>query len=153
MKKVVKTSIIIDVYSLIKEAKYTKMSEDDKISIWKIFKVIKPIGEAFNKDLEDARKEFLPYDSFMEDWEKARQYEIAKEKKETYDKMSDEDYKKFIGELVKYNGLINKAIIELLKKEVELEYEPISSDGFDQLRLSNDWTLNQGDLIESLVCE
>lgn len=152
MKKV-KVGAIVNVYDIIKDAKFTKMDDSDKINIWKILKVIKPIWEAFNKDLQDAREKFVPYDTFMEDYSKAQAYEIAKTKKESYDKMTDDEYKKFIGELVKYNNLVGKAIEEMANKEIELDVEPISSEAFDQLKLSNDWTFNQSCTIESLVCE
>ena len=153
MKKTVKTSVVIDVYNFIKDAKFSKMDDADKVAMWKICKVIKPIGEAFVKDTEDARESFIPYEGFMEDLSKARLYEMAKQKKEPYKDMSDEEYKKFIGEWVKYNNLIGKAIEDIIKKDIELEFDPLSKEGLEQLMLSNDWTFNQGELIESLVCE
>ena len=153
MKKTVKTNEVVVVFNLLKNAKYTKMSDADKIAAWKIFKAIKPIASSFIEDVNDAKQKMIPYEMFLEDLRRAQAYELAKANQETFDDMSDDEYKKFINQLAKYNQVVNQAVKEYAEKDIELEFEPLTADALDQLRLSNDWTFSQADSIENFVCE
>ncbi len=153
MTKKVKTEKVASVYSLIKNAKYTKMSDNDKIAVWKIFKAIKPLAESFIGDLNDARQQLIPYDKFWEDLQKAREFEIARMKKDICEDMSEDEYNKFIKQLAKYNELVEQATKECGEKEVEIDFTPLTSDAFDKLRLSNDWNFSQADEIGDFMCE
>lgn len=153
MKKNVKTESVVRVFNLIKNAKYTKMADSDKIAIWKIFKAVKPVAEAFINDVSDAKQKFVPYDEFLQDLQKAQAFEVARSKKEVCVDMTEDEYQGFIGKFVKYNQLVNDAVKEYAEKEVELEFVPLTADAFDKLCLSNDWTFTQTDEVENFVCE
>ena len=103
MEKTVKTESVVKVFNLIQNAKYSKMKDADKVSIWKIYRAIKSIGKTFLDDVSDVQQKFVPYETFFDDLQKAKAYESAKLKNEEYADMTSEEYQKFIAELSKYN--------------------------------------------------
>lgn len=153
MKKSVKTESVVKVYNLIKDARYSKMSDGDKIAVWKIFKAIKPIASSFIEDVNDARQKLVPSESFQQDLQRAREYEIARSKKEVCAVMSESEYKEFVMQFTHYNKLVEQAIREYTEAEIEIEFAPLSQDAFEKLSLSNDWTFAQSDAVESFVCQ
>ena len=153
MKKTVKTESLMVVFNILKNAKYSKMTDGDKVSVWKIFRAIKKIGKSFEDDAQDLSNKLMPYETFMDDLQKAREYEIAKSKGENYIDITEDEYKEFIVKLQKYNKTVDEAIREISEKEVEVEFEPLKDDAFDRLCMSNDWTLNQADIVGEFVCE
>ena len=153
MKKTEKTENVVKVFNLIKNAKYSKMSDTDKLVIYRIFKAIKKLSESFTEEVNDAQQRLIPYETFMQDLQTAQAYEIARSKKETFDGMTEEEYNTFIQQFTKYNQLVKQAVKESAEKEVEIEFDPLTAEGFDKLRLSNDWTFAQADEVESFVCE
>jgi hypothetical protein len=48
-------------------------------------------------------------------------------------------------------NLINEALKELKDKEEELEFEPLSEAGFDELIGLNKWSIPQLDIIDFIV--
>ena len=54
MKKTVKTSEILSVYNIISTAKYGKLSDEDKVKVWKITRKMKPVATKFDEDSKDA---------------------------------------------------------------------------------------------------
>ena len=153
MKKSVKTESVVRVFNLIKDAKYSKMSDIDKLVIFKIFKAIKAIAEAFTNEVNDARQKLVPYEEFLQDLTKAQAYEIARSKNEECSKMTEEEYNEFIQKFVKYNKLVEEATKESAEKEVEIEFVPLTKEAFEKLVLSNNWTFTQTDEVEAFVCE
>jgi hypothetical protein len=153
MKKSVKTESVVLVFNIIKDAKYSKMSDFDKLVIFKIFKAIKAIAETFNNEVNDAKQKLVPYDEFFQDLVKAQAYEIARSKSEEYSEMTEEEYNEFIQKFVKYNKLVEEATKESAEKEVEIEFVPLTKEAFEKLVLSNNWTFTQTDEVEAFVCE
>lgn len=75
MKKNVKTEAVLKVYNIISSAKYGKMSDDDKIKIWKITRILKPIASEFEENSKDAYEKFIPNEGFKDNLQKAQEYE------------------------------------------------------------------------------
>ena len=71
-------------------------------------------------------------------------YYLVKPDGKALDKVTPEEY-------VKYMNLINKALKELKDKEEELEFEPLSEAGFDELIGLNKWPIPQLDIIDFIV--
>ena len=65
--------------------------------------------------------------------------------------MSDEEYKAFIVEFIKYNKLINDTIKDLSEKEIEVSFDSLDEQGFSKLMASNDWTLEQVMQLETII--
>ena len=154
MKKTVKTSEILSVYQIIGNAKYGKMSDDDKVKVWKIARKLKPVATKFEDDTKDAADKMKPYEDFDQKLQKAQEYERLKnDKKPTIDVMSTADYDKFIADFKQYKNIVDKAIKEFADKEVEIEFDAISEEAFGKLITSNEWTFGQVTLLGEFVCE
>lgn len=154
MKKTVKTSEILSVYQIIGNAKYGKMSDDDKVKVWKITRKLKPVATKFDDDTKDAADKMKPYEDFDQKLQKAQEYERLKsDKKPTIDVMSTADYDKFIADFKQYKNIVDKAIKEFADKEVEIEFDAISEEAFSKLITSNEWTFGQVTLLGDFICE
>jgi len=66
MIKTVKTEDILNAWKIISTAKYTKMADEDKVNIWKISRILKPIANKFEEDSKDASEKLKPYEDFTE---------------------------------------------------------------------------------------
>ena len=154
MKKNVKTSEILSVYQIIGNAKYGKMSNEDKIKAWKIARKLMPIATKFDEDTKDAAEKMKPYEDFDQKLEKAQEYERLTQKKEpTIDVMTKAEYDTFIKEFEAYKKMIDKAVKEFAEKAVNVEFEPLSEDAFTKMIESNDWTIGQVTVLGDFVCE
>jgi len=154
MKKTVKTSEILSVYNIISNAKYGKMSDDDKVKTWKIARKLKPVAVKFEDDSKDAAEKMKPAKDFDERLQKAQEYERAKQQgKETAEIMRDADYENFIKDFKEYQKLVDKAIREFADKEVEVEFDAVSEEAFGKMMASNEWNVSQAMVLGEFVCE
>lgn len=155
MKKNIKTSEILNIYNVINNAKYSKMEDADKIKVWKICRVLKPIATKFDEDSKDAAEKFkADIKDFDERLGKAQEYERLRSKKEpTIDIMTTAEYDAFIKEFKEYNDLVQKAVQEFADKEVEIDFTPITEDAFGKLLSSNEWTMAQATALGDFICE
>ena len=153
MKKEIKTEKVLQVYNIVNTAKYTKMNDDDKVKIWKIVRILKPIATKFDEDAKDAAEKLRPSEDFTERLQKAQQFERAKQEGKEYDGMASTEYAQFIDEFKEYNDLVNKAVKEFADTIVELEFNPISEDAFGKLMASNDWNMEQATIVGDFILE
>lgn len=152
MKKKIATNELLALYNIIGAAKNTKLDDGDKIKMWKICRKMKPIADKFDEDMKSATEAMKP-EGFDDELKKAQEYErLTKAKEPTIDVMTKAQYDEFIEKLKKYNELVQKAVEENGKKEVTLEYEPLSEDAFGKLLSSNDWNNAQVIAIGDFVC-
>lgn len=153
-KETVKTSEILKVYNIIGSAKYGKMTDEDKIKVWKIARKLKPVATKFEEDSKDAAEKMKPSEDFDEKLQKAQEYERLRAKGEpTIDIMTTADYDAFIVMFKDYQKVVNKAISEFADKEVEVNFDKISEEAFGKLMASNDWTMEQVATLGEFICE
>lgn len=154
MKKMtLKTDKVLKAYNIISQAKYTKLDDADKIKVWKIARALKPVATKYDEDTKDAAEKLKP-EGFDESLRKAQEYErIAKDKDANASglEMGAAEYGKFIGELQKYNRLVNDAVREFADKEVELTFDALSEEAFTKLMNSNDWTMAQALAVGEII--
>ena len=62
MKKTIKTERILEAFNILKGAKSTNLSTDERIKVWKISRVLAPIAEKMEADTKDAAEKFKPKD-------------------------------------------------------------------------------------------
>lgn len=158
MKKNVtkKTGEIAALYGVLSNAKYTNLEDADKIRLWKIARVMKPVATQFEEDKQSAAKDLAPYETFGEDVEKAQAYEAAVKKPDcdaTKLPMGAAEYERVIEEIKKYNNLVFEATKEYGEKEVEIEFEPLTEDAFVKLMSGNDWSIGVASEIGDLISE
>lgn len=144
MKKVtIKTEKVLQVFQILKDAKYSKMADDDKIKLWKIARAMKPIATKFEEDSKDAAEKLKP-EGLDVTLEKAKDYEQKKQKGDADLPMTEAEYLEFInGDWQKFNKLVAKAVKEFADAEVELEIDPLSEEALQKLMSSNDWKMEQ----------
>lgn len=154
MKKNLKTNKVRVIYNIISQAKYGKLADEDKIKVWKIARLLKPISDKFEEDSKDAAEKMKPMENFDDILRKAQEYEHVKQNggSET-DVMTEEEYNSFIEEFKKYNKLVGDAIKEFADEEVELDFEPLKEDAFGKLMASNEWSMTQAMEVGDLICE
>ena len=146
MKKTIKTEKVLAVWQVLGSAKYTKMEDADKIKVWKISRVLKPIAEKFDDDSKDAAEKLKPTEDFSDRLQNAQEYErVSKDASADASKlkMGAAEYGEFIKEVQNYNKLVGDAVKGFAEKEVEVEFEPINEDAFGKLMASNDWNFEQ----------
>lgn len=141
----IKTEKVLDAYSVLNNAKYTKMSDEDAVKVWKIGRILSPVATKFDDDKKDAYEKMKP-EGFDDDLQNAQEYEHAMKDK-SFDasklKMGASEYGAFIAKIQKYNKQVSDAVKEFAEKTVKLEFEPISEDAFGKLMASNEWTIEQ----------
>lgn len=148
MEKCLKISEVVSAYKVLSSAKYQKLDDADKIKLWKISRVLKPIAVQFEEDRADAVKTLMP-ESISESMGKAQEYERLKAQNADNLPMTEDEYKGFVKELSNCSKLVKDAMREILEKEVKLELEPLTEKTLGQLMVSNDWSIKQ---VESLEC-
>ena len=157
MKKVIKTSEALAAYNILNNSKYSNLEDGDKIKLWKITRVLKPIATKFEEDNKDAAEKFkADIKDFDELLPKAQEYENLLRTNGDMSKspIGAAEYDAFIREFKKYNSLVGKAVEEFANKEVELSFEPLSEDAISKLMASNtDWKMAQVMAISDIVCE
>lgn len=145
-KKTIKTDKVLQVWQVLGTAKYTKLDDADKIKVWKISRVLKPIAEKFDEETKDAAEKLKPTKDFDQRLQDAQEYErVSKDASADASKlkMGAAEYGEFIKEVRRYNQLVSDAVKDFAEKEVEVEFEPLSEDAFVKLMASNDWNYGQ----------
>ena len=144
MKKNVRTEVISNAYELIGSADYKSLSDKDKIALWKISRLMKPIAVKFLGDKSDAIKSFITPE-FAEAFKKFQGF------KTSGDNLESEEYKECAKTVLKANQLMEAALGELADKEVEVEFEPLSEGAVSSLLLGNNWPLAKAEFLEWMI--
>ena len=156
MKKTIKTNEVLEVFNLLNGAKDGKLEDSDKIKVWKITRILKPVATKFEDDTKDAAEKFKEgYKDLDERLQQAQEFEKA-QRDESIDasklKMGAAEYQAFIkGDWADYNKTVSEAVKEFAEKEVEVEFEPITEEVLGKLMSSNDWSFGQACRLELLI--
>lgn len=144
-KKTIKTEKALAAFRVLNTAKYTKLTDEDKIKVWKIARALKPVADKFDDDSKDAAEKFKPSEDFGERLQKAQEFERMRNAGEDMAKapMGAAEYGDFVKEFQKYNKLVTDAIKEFAEKEVEIDIDTLTEESFGKLMASNDWTVEQ----------
>jgi len=67
--------------------------------------------------------------------------------------MGAAEYEAFVKEFKEYNRLVGKAIEDFAKKEVKIEFEPLTDEAFAKLMTSNEWTMGQVVALSEIICK
>ena len=144
-KKTIKTEKVLSAFRVLNTAKYTKMTDEDKIKVWKIARALKPVADKFEDDSKDAAEKFKPTEDFAERLQKAQEFERKRNAGEdmTDAPMGAAEYGEFIKEFQKYNKTVADAVKEFADKEVEVEFDVRTEEAFGKLMASNEWEVSQ----------
>lgn len=155
-KLTIKTEKVLAAYRVISTAKYSKMDDGDKIKVWKIARILKPVADKFEDDSKDAAEKFKPSEDFDERLANAQEYERMRRDENadmTKAKMGAAEYGKFVGEFNAYKKLMDDAVKEFAEKDVEVEFEKLSEEAFGKLMASNEWTMEQAMVLGDIITD
>ena len=145
---------VAQVYDILNAAKYSKLNDDERIALWKITRVMKPVALKLKDDIQDAAQHMKQSDDFDQRLDLARQYEQAQRDGKEFDKLSKEDYDAFIQEWREYSKLVDTAVKEFADEEVEIDIEPIIEETLSRLMASNDsWTMEKAITVSDMIVE
>ena len=154
MIKKTKAENVAQVYNILNAAKYSKLNDDERISLWKITRAMKPVALKLKDDIQDAAQHMKPSDDFDRRLIIARQYEQAQRDGKEFDKLSKEDYDAFIREWKDYSKLVDTAVKEFADEEVEIDIEPITEETLSRLMASNDsWTMESAVIVSDMIMQ
>jgi hypothetical protein len=155
MTRKVRTELLLVVFNVLNTAKYSKLDDQDKIKVWKIARMMKPIATKFDEETKDAAEKMKPGDDFDDRLQKAQEFERLRNTNGDMSKapMGAAEYQEFIVEFKNYQKLVNDAVKEYADKEVEIEFEPVSEEVFGKLMSSNDWTVDQTTTLGDFICQ
>lgn len=145
------TKKAIEAFKMLDSAKYQKLSDDDKVKVWKITRALRPIALEYSDEVQDARERLVPSEDYKENLQKAQLYEQMKKEGKDNLPMSDEEYLEFIKVFKEYMELLDKALKEELDKENDIDIPTISEDAFGKLMASNDWSFGQVEALDFII--
>ena len=146
-----KTKEVAEAYNIISAAKYQKLSDDDKVRVWRVSRKLCPVAEQYKKEVEDAKIKLLPTEDFPQRLQVALQYQSIKDAGREDFPISQEEFNRTAAEWNSYNGLLNKALKEIAEKTVTIEIEPVTEEAFGRLMASNDWSFAQAGVLEFII--
>lgn len=155
-KKILKTENVLAAYRVLGGAKYGKLSDEDKIKVFKICIALKPIATKYDEDSKDAAEKLKPSEDYDERLADAQEYErVSRDKNADASqlKMGAAEFNEFIKTMNHYQDLISKALKDEMEKDVEVEFEPIGEDALLKLMNSNDWTVAQAMAVGEVAME
>lgn len=126
----VKTIKAVEAYRTLKMLKVAGMSDEAMLAVWKNLKALRPVSEAYDKDIEEVHATLQD-----EDFEKIQQrvkdaQEVERRAKEEVRDMTDAE-KHEIAEINAWFAAWNKKGEEYLKslaeKEVEVDINPLDA--------------------------
>jgi hypothetical protein len=157
MSKKVKTKEVLVAWQVLGQAKYDKLDSDQKVRVFHIGQMLKPIATAFSDYSADAAEKMQPSADFQERWDKAKVYEtMTANPKADMEQlpMGPAEYKEFmVKEYFPFDRLWKKAIKDEGDKEVELKFDPISEEVLFALADANKWNVDQTTAVAAVVCK
>jgi hypothetical protein len=157
MSKKVKTKEVLVAWQVLGQAKYDKLDNDQKVRVFHIGQMLKPIATAFSDYSADAAEKMQPSADFQERWDKAKVYEtMTANPKADMEQlpMGPAEYKEFmVKEYFPFDRLWKKAIKDEGDKEVDLKFDPISEEVLFALADANKWNVDQTTAVAAVVCK
>ena len=150
----VKTIKAVEAYRALKALKVGGMSNEAMLAIWKDLKVLRPIAEAYDKDIEEVRATLQD-----EEFEKMQQrvkeaQELERRAKEDVRGMTDAE-KQEISEINTWFAAWNKKGEEYLKslaeKEVEVKIDPLDAAELLKAYKGSDRTFEDAEKLDWLT--
>ena len=150
----VKTIKAVEAYRALKALKVSSMSDEAMLAVWKNLKVLRPISENYDKDIEEVR-------TTLQDEEFEKMQQQVKEAQELERKVKEEDRdmteaeKREIAEINTWFAAWNKKGEEYLKslaeKEVEVKIDPLDAAELLKAYKGSDRTFEDAEKLDWLT--
>lgn len=150
-----KTIDVVNAFAALNGAKLAKMEDKEKFTLIKAMKVLKPIKNAYEDFVKDAREK-LKGENHEEMLKRVEEWRTKHNDTKPADFTTDE--LKELNEINTYFNDYNKKVEECVKeeadKEVTLEYTRMSEEAFGHLLTSNpEWDVEKMMLAAEVLCE
>lgn len=143
-----KTSEIVSVYAILKDAKLTKMESTDKFKVLKVMRVMQPIADEWDSFIANVDKK-LQKENHDEIIEKAKKWNSEGENTT----LTNEEKIEINKYLFEFEQEKKSCLKDELEKEVELSFDKINESAFEKLIDSNDWEVIKMLALESVIKE
>ena len=147
-----KTIEAVRAYKAMKQAKLSKMEDADKMKFIKAMRVLRPISEEYDKDLEEGRKA-LQDDKFEEMQQKAQKHNEAMKNKSQDGLLSYSELKELNDYFNAYEQSARKLVKELDEKEVNVSIGRLSESAFGKMAASNDMSGEELEVMADVILE
>lgn len=150
MRKDVKTGTVAAAYQVLNTAHYGKLSDAEKIAVWKLLRAMKPVAVEFTDAVHDAEDKLKPVEDYEDRLLLAKEFETLQGKDA---RMTHDEYFAFVTMHKEYRKTVGEAIKDLNDKEVSLDLVPVGEETFCRLMSSNNWTLEQAAVLGEIITE
>lgn len=144
MKSSVKN--IVSAYNVLGEAKVSKLEESEVIKVVKARKAMRPIADEYDAFLKDCQEKFKP-----EDWDEIQQKLQQWQQEGENTTLTEAERIELNKAVIGYQKKIDAALKDELKREVELNIEPLKEESATKLLVENGWELKKLDEIEVIL--
>lgn len=134
-----KTIEAVKAYRILKSAKLTKMDDADKLKTIKAMRILRPVSEEYDKDVEEGRKA-LQDDKFEEMQQKAQKHNEAVQEKKQEGLLGYSELKELNEYFTSYEKSARELVKELDEKEITVTIGRLNEAAFGKLVASNDMT-------------
>jgi hypothetical protein len=131
---------IVSAYKVLGDAKVTKLEEGEVIKVVKARKAMRPIADDFDAFLKDCQEKLKP-EGWDEIQKKLQQWQQEGENTSLTEAECIELNKAVIG----YQKKIDAAMKDELKREVELNIEPLKEESATKMLVENGWEVRMID--------
>lgn len=142
MKKGLKTIEAVNAYATLKDAKLSKMEDEEKFTVILAMRKLKGVVTAYEDFSKDAQEKLKP-DNFDDLQDRAQRF----------DTLDNEEKVKTNKELAAYNRSVSNCVRPEQEKVNELEYDPLSKEAFSRLVKSNDFTVETMLTLNDILCD
>lgn len=134
----VTTEKIVGAYSILADAKITKMEDADKYKVIKMLRSLRGVALAFEEFRQDAVTR-------LRGEEHEKMVELADQWRREGEKTTlTEDERRGVNMyFAEYNRKVEECLRDEADKENDLEFEVLTEEAFGKLVASNDWTVRQ----------
>jgi hypothetical protein len=157
MKKTITTERVLEIYQVLRDAKFNRVDADDQITLVQIQLVLEPIAKEFEKKTKtasDKLKESFP--GIDEKLRKAEQYrQMLRDqnaKAEDFPMGASEYYAFINGDWAEFQRRVNASLKECSEKEEAIDFKPISIEALQKLIQSNSsFTIGQTSILYAIT--
>lgn len=148
---------LLNVWPLIRDGKFGKISGDGKIKFVKILAKLSPVMKDYESYRETSvnklKEEYPDFDADMAKAQAYERYYNDKNGEAAEPEMTAKEYQEFVKKMVELNKAIEEVLKEEADKEVDVTFDKLTATEFGCFCDSNDFTGDQALQLMNIICE
>lgn len=133
-----KTNEIVSIYSILKDAKLTKMESIDKFKVLKMMRVMRGVADEWESFIQNVDSK-LQKENHEEIIEKAKKWHLEGENTS----LTNEERVEINKYLIEFQKEKDACVKDELDNVIDLDFEKINESAFEKLIDSNDFEVNK----------